>query len=98
MPSITGSNTGGTDITSYALFWNQGSGVNFVEVVGYTTDNLIQSATKNGLTNGGSYDFYYMVKNIYGWSTPSPTVTIYSAKAPDAPLAPTTSIVPGSML
>lgn len=38
-----------------------------------------------------------MVKNIYGWSTQSPTVTIYAAKAPDAPLAPTTSIVPGSL-
>lgn len=40
MPEITGNNTGGSAITSYALFWNQGSGVTFVEVTGYTSDNL----------------------------------------------------------
>ena len=40
MPEITGTRTGGSDIISYALFWNQGSGTNFVEVVGYTAPNL----------------------------------------------------------
>lgn len=40
MPEINGTATGGSDIISYALFWNSGSGTTFTEIVGESTNNL----------------------------------------------------------
>lgn len=52
MPEITGTQTGGSDITSYALYWNQGSGTTFFEILGETTDNLNRFAFVDTLTTG----------------------------------------------
>jgi hypothetical protein len=35
------------------------------------------------VTKGTTYNFYYLAKNIYGWSTQSPTVGILAATLPD---------------
>ena len=93
MREILGLTDGGSDVISYALFWNSGSGSVFTEVVGETTDNLDRYPELTPLTNGQAYVFRYKVRNIHGWSEFSDDTTIYSAKAPDAPLIPTTSIV-----
>ena len=85
MPEVAVINTGGSDITSYNLEWDSGTGSTFTEIVGYTTDNLVLINSETGLTPGSLYQFRYRVKNIYGFSGYSPIVSTYSAKAPDAP-------------
>lgn len=40
MPEITGTATGGSDITSYSLEWNSGSGTIFTSLVGTSSDNM----------------------------------------------------------
>ncbi len=57
MPEITGLNTGGSDITSYALYWNMGSGTVFYEIIGETVDNLVRFAFQDNLVNGNAYSF-----------------------------------------
>ncbi len=52
MPEIQGLNDGGSDILSYALFWNSGSGSVFTEVVGEASDNLDRYPELTPLTNG----------------------------------------------
>ena len=52
MPEVASSNTGGSDIISYNLEWNSGSGTTFTEIVGYTTNNMVLVATQTGLTSG----------------------------------------------
>ena len=75
---------GGTEITSYNLEYNQGLGANFVEVIGATTENLSRTILVP-TTSGETYVFRYRSKNIFGFSPDySPTVTIKSAKAPEA--------------
>lgn len=92
MPEVTTSNTGGADIISYNLEWNQGSGTTFYEIIGETTNNMVRIATQNGLTSGSLYSFRYRVKNIYGFSVDySPVADIYCAKVPDTPATPVLS-------
>lgn len=56
MPGITAGNTGGSPITSYALYWDNGlSGLYFTPLVGVNTLNMIQTFTATGLTSGQSY-------------------------------------------
>jgi len=40
MPLITGLLTGGSDIISYALYWNSGSGTLFTDIIGFSVDSL----------------------------------------------------------
>lgn len=72
MPSITGTNNGGSDITSYSLEWNGGAGSTFTTLVGIASDNLNRFYTQAGLTTSTTYIFRYKVKNIFGWSGYSP--------------------------
>ena len=89
MPEIVTPHDGGSPITSYGLYWNQGSGTTYYPIVGTVSDNLNRIAVETSLTNGHAYKFKYMVKNIFGWSNDSsPISEIYSAKVPDAPLTP----------
>lgn len=90
MPEISSSDDGGSEIISYALYWNSGSGSTFTEITGETTLNTDRFASKTGLITGNSYTFKYKVKNIHGWSEESPEAIIYAAKAPDAPITPIT--------
>ena len=86
---------GRTQITSYALEWNNGFGTTFTEVVGgpIGADNLNRFINVSTIP-GGTYLFRYHVRNIYGWSPDySPVVSILSAKRPSPPATPTTEIV-----
>ena len=40
MPLIQTPNDGGSQVTSYALYWNQGSGTVFTPFMGVASDNL----------------------------------------------------------
>ena len=76
MPGITGTNTGGSPITSYVLYWDNGlDGLYFSNLVGENSHSLIQTFTATGLTSGQSYEFKYKVKNAFGSSSFSSVVT-----------------------
>jgi hypothetical protein len=84
-------NAGGAEITSFNLEYNNGAGTTFVEVVGFTTEQLETEVTVS-TTPGLTYLFRYRVKNIFGFSGYSPQASIKSAKAPSQPLSVMTSI------
>lgn len=76
MPGIPTGSTGGSPITSYALYWDNGlSGLYFSPLVGINSLNMIQTFTATGLTSGQSYQFKYKVFNAFGGSGFSSTVT-----------------------
>ena len=53
MPGITGTNTGGSPITSYVLYWDNGlDGLYFSNLVGENSHSLIKTFTATGLTSG----------------------------------------------
>ena len=63
--------SGGAEITSYNLEYNNGAGTTFVEVVGLTIEQLETEVTVS-TTPGSTYIFRYRVKNIFGFSGYSP--------------------------
>jgi hypothetical protein len=76
---------GGSTITSYNLEFNSGAGVIFTEVVGYTTESLLNQV-EVATTPGTTYKFRYRVKNIHGFSSDySPVAEFKSAEAPEMP-------------
>lgn len=83
--------TGGSQITSYSLEWDSGTGVAFTPVVGYDSNNIVMTYTFDSLTKGAVYEFKYRVRNIYGWSPYSDVIQQIAAKKPDVPVAPLTS-------
>lgn len=64
---------GGSEVTSYNLEYNQGAGLTFVEVVGFTTEQLETVITVTTVP-GSTYLFRYRVKNIFGFSGYSPNM------------------------
>ena len=92
MTTISGTDTGGSSITSYSLEWDSGTGgASFTSLIGETSDNIATfTYTQTGLTAGSSYKFRYRAKNIFGWGPYSNEVTTISATRPDAPSIPTT--------
>jgi hypothetical protein len=81
---------GGSDITSYELTMDNGSGGSYTSQVGYSSQylKLYYTATSN-ITEGSYYRFKYRAKNIVGWSSYSPVAYILAATIPTAPPAPT---------
>jgi hypothetical protein len=87
MPTILTASTGGSDITSYNLQYDQGgtSGTgmpgpaaesDFVSLIGEIpdTNTALTSLSLSGLTANTVYTFRFRVKNKHGWSGFSPTV------------------------
>jgi hypothetical protein len=84
---------GASTISSYNLEWNQGSGTQFYEVVGETSDSVERLVSVVSLTEGQAYTFRYRVKNIHGWSLGySNEVEVMAAETPSAPATPTTVV------
>lgn len=91
--------SGGSDITSYSLEWDQGTnGASYESIIGETSNNIQLSQTKTGLTKGTIYYFRYRAKNIYDWSPYSNIIQQIAARVPDSPAAPITSNVATSVL
>jgi hypothetical protein len=93
MPTLASSYTGGSDITSYNLQYDQGaalsSGVtpseeDFVSLVGeIPANNLdVTEVTLNGLTTDRVYSFRYRAANKHGWSGFSEVLGVISATVP----------------
>jgi len=84
--------TGGSDITSYKLEWDQGTST-WDPLVGGSTDQIIpRSYTSTSLTAGSSYKYRLTAKNVYGWGVVSNEVTMIPLGVPSTPATVTTSV------
>lgn len=94
---MTNPQDGGAEVLSYNVQWDAGSGgMNFIELVGYTTPFLSLEYTVlnsvEGLTPGLSYKFKYRAGNKYGWGEYSTEVSFVAAAIPLQALPVTTQI------
>lgn len=89
-------NNGGSEILSYNLRWDSGSGVE-VDLVGYSTPYLHNYLTvTSGVTAGGLYVFRYRAKNMYGWGPFSEPVTLKAARQPEQITPPPVTVIENS--
>jgi len=77
--ALTLTATGNSDILSYNLYWDNGSGTTNIEL----TDSLVTSFTVSGLTGGATYLFKVRAKNIYGYGAFSSELPIVPSDVPD---------------
>lgn len=76
--ALTGDDTGNSEILSYNLYWDHGTGTTDIFVI----DSLVTSTIISGVTPGSTYKFKVRAKNIYNYGTFSDETTI---KASDVP-------------
>lgn len=85
----TNANDGGSPVTDYQIFWNQGSGSIQYEVIGSNglspTQATIQSPT---LLADKNYLFWVKARNAVGTSAYSAQISIHSASLPGIPGSP----------
>jgi hypothetical protein len=99
MPEISIAETGGSDITSYNLQTDQGTGSYdnqiFTSLVGEIPDNNLDMTelTLSGLSANTAYAFRYRVKNKHGWSDYSDVSTFVTATMPGQVSAPTFQVM-----
>jgi hypothetical protein len=77
--ALTGTDTGNSPITSYALYWNAGTGVLATTLV---TEALITSYQFTSITGGSTYYFKVIAKNIYGYGTESALSSVTAIDVP----------------
>jgi hypothetical protein len=83
MDPISSPMDGGSPMLSYNLQWDNGTnGATWTSLVGFSPYSLVQTFTKTGLTTGALYKFRYRVRNVYGWSSYSPVISVYAAVTP----------------
>lgn len=89
MPTVTGSNNGGSTILSYSLEWDAGyNNGTFTSLIGYSSYQLSTTYVATGLIEGLTYRFRHRVYNIFGWSGYSSVVSGIAAVVPQQPIAP----------
>ena len=83
----TDAEIGGSSITSYGLWYAVSPYTTWTEWFGYTTNQLLTSATVTGLIPNTAYKFKVAAKNIHGWGSDSAlsAVQTTSTDVPDAP-------------
>jgi hypothetical protein len=76
--------TGGAPISSYRLFWDDGSGgTAWYPLLGHTSATLETEFTvTTALVGGQAYLFRLQAENIYGWGPYSTETLIYAAGVP----------------
>jgi hypothetical protein len=85
--------TGGSEILSYIISWNGGSGNVFTDISGHDVNDLsLDRIFVAGINSGVYYDFKYRAKNIHGEGEPSDPFTILAAHIPVINLAPVVSL------
>ena len=80
---------GGSDVTDYAIYWNQGSGTIQYEVI--TSNGLtptLATISSPILLADKEYMFWVKARNAVGYSAFSNPLTIHSATNPGAPGSP----------
>ena len=89
MPTVTGTNDGGSTILSYSLEWDGGyNNGTFTSLIGYTINQLSTTYVATGLIEGFTYRFRHRVLNVFGWSGYSSVVSGIAAVVPQQPIAP----------
>lgn len=79
---------GGTPITAYEVWYNQGPITNIFVLYSTVSESTL-SETITTVTSGDPYLIRVVAKNRLGDSDPSLESTVYAASVPDAPNAPT---------
>lgn len=80
----TQSDYGGTQLTGYEVWWNQGPILN--SFVKYSDVNQATfSQTISSVTTSANYQFYVLAKNVVGTSVPSDVLEVWAAVVPSAP-------------
>ena len=93
--AVTSPNDGGSSVTSYNLYWDQGYS-SWTTVVGQYSDYTGTSYLIGiGLTAGNSYSFKVRAKNKWGFGSFSSVTSIVACGTPGSPTV-TTSIVSSS--
>ena len=84
------SDNGNDPIVSYNLQMDDGSGGDFINLSGYTSNSLqLEHIITQGIRRGAGYRFRYRARNSAGWSNFSPIATIIASTYPLPPPAPT---------
>lgn len=87
--ALSGTDTGNSPITSYALYWNSGSG-SVANVL--VTEALITTYQFTSITGGSTYYFNVIARNIYGTGTVSNDVSITAIDVPGKMAIPDVTI------
>ena len=99
MEELSLEHRGYADALSYNLEWDKGTD-DWEEISGGSSDSLVLThIITDGITEGGSYNFRYRVKNVFGfpdevdggWSIYSDDTKITAISIPDQMSAPTTA-------
>ena len=77
--ALVGTDTGNSPITSYNIYWDNGSGTLNLPLM----DSLVTSYTISGLTGGINYKFYIRAANIYGYGSFSSTLSVLASSRPE---------------
>ena len=86
--SLSGTSTGNSEITAYALYFDDATG-SITHLLQSTTGT---SFTATGLTGGQNYQFHVKACNIYGCGLASDAITVRTSDVPDQIDTLTTSI------
>jgi hypothetical protein len=78
LPLVTGSGIGNSEIFSYNLYWDNGTGSTSIELV----DELTQQFTVTGLQGGLNYKFKVRALNIYGYGEFSDEYVVEASDMP----------------
>lgn len=86
--SIGADENGGSKILGYQIYRDNGLGGSF-SLLYNNTNVLATSYLDTGLINGRTYRYRYRVRNVNGWSDPSPIGYLVAASKPGKPSIPT---------
>lgn len=76
--------TGGSEVISYGLQWdNNSGGVTWSDLEGYMANIIKTVFTASQITPGQDYQFRLQARNIYGWGTYSETFEIKASGIPE---------------
>jgi hypothetical protein len=84
-----GANSGGSPVIDYTVLVKAPTDTNFVIRESSITDTKV---TLTGFTLGTTYEFQVKSRNEFDYSLVSNTIQVLSAKTPEKPLAPVTSV------
>lgn len=88
LPLVTGSEIGNSEIFSYNLYWDNGTGSTSIELV----DELTQQFTVTGLQGGLNYKFKVRALNIYGYGEFSDEYVVEASDMPGRSELPTVTL------
>jgi hypothetical protein len=80
--------TGNSEILSYNLFWDTGTGLSDIEL----TDSLVTDFTVTGLSGGFNYKFKVRARNVYGYGDFSTEYVVEATDMPGKPPIPTVEL------